>query len=204
MDSITAPVLLLVEGKDEKDICEILLESIDPNFEQRIDLQHANGGSDLLTSATAIEVLSGFSQLKSIAILVDAEDSPLETSKKWSSFRDDFLRRYPTRQCQILVLPSSQEKGSLETVFLKSLDQATNVIAGCAMGFVSCVGEHGSLSTQARKDKLALVSYINAQTKNPYSRVGLAVKQDSSKKLFDFSHSSFKPLNDFLKILLNV
>jgi hypothetical protein len=201
MDAINAPVLLLVEGRDEKEICEILLHKIDPLFAQKIDVQHADGGASLLASANTVDVLSGFSQLKTMAIVVDAEESPNKTNSTWTQFKNTFQKNYPICGCEILVLPSAEESGALETLFLKSLDTEKNSIARCAIDFVACVGELGAQSTQARKDKLALVSYINAHTKNPYSRVGVAIQQDASK-LFDFDHPSFQPLTEFLKAVL--
>jgi hypothetical protein len=78
---------------------------------------------------------------------------------------------------------------------------ADNAVARCAIDFSNCVNGKGKITTTARKDKLALVSYINAHSTNPYSRVAIALEQQASD-LFDFDRDSFKALTAFLKNLL--
>jgi hypothetical protein len=202
MDKLSSPVLLLVEGEDEKIICELLLRRIAPNFSLNLDLKAASGGSDLLSKAQALDVLPGFQNLTQLAIICDAEEIPQKTAKQWSAFKATFETQYPNKKCNILILPSEEQAGAIDSVFLNSLDPANNPVAACALDFAACVGAQGSQTTQARRDKLALTSYINAHTKNPYSRVGFAVTQ-GAKDLFDFDHPSFAPLTNFLKKLLN-
>ena len=201
MDAISTPCVLLVEGKDEKAICELLLKNFDADFAKKIEIRNAEGGSDLRAAAEGVDVVSGFAKLERLVVLVDAEEKPEQTFEYWQMFQQQFESMHPTKKFDFLVLPSNTEKGSLDTVFLRSLDVTKDSVAQCALDFVDCVGTNGALSTQARRDKVALVSYINANSKNPYSRLGVALAQ-TGRNLFDFEHDSFLSLVQLLKRLL--
>lgn len=201
MNPITAANVLLVEGKDEKFLAELLLQMHDASFAEKVDIQNEGGGSKLLASAQAIDVVSGFNQLKRLAILVDAEEDRDATDAIWTKFRTDFLNQYPSRECDYLILPTNQSSGALESVFLQTLDTNTNPIAKCTTDFMTCVAGHDKQSTQAQKDKLALMTYINAEVKTPHSSLSVALLQ-RAKHLFDFKHEAFKPLTEFLQKLL--
>lgn len=201
MERITRPTLLLVEGEDEKTICELLLKKIDSDFASKLHVISATGGDDLLSKAQALDVIPGFQMLNNLAILCDAEENPQKTTKQWADFKSAFEAQFPNKKCYFLVLPSEQQAGAIDSVFINSLDTATNPIAACALAFAACVGAQGAQTTQARRDKLALTSYINANTKNPYSRVGVAVSQ-GAKGLFNFDDDCFASLTNFLKTLM--
>jgi hypothetical protein len=201
MDSITAKTLLLVEGKDDLSIASLLLQKMDADYATKIDIQSKDGGRDLLKAAKAIATVSGFDRLISFAVLVDAEEDAAKTQTTWTAFQAQFHVDHPSVAFEFLVLPSSHEAGALDSVFLRSLDIAENNVARCAIDFSNCVNGQGKITTVARKDKLALMSYINAHSTNPYSRVAKALEQQASG-LFDFNHVGFKPLTEFLSKLL--
>lgn len=201
MELLRKHTLLLVEGKDEKQICELLLFKINPEYINTIDVQSTDGGDDLLAEAQAIDIQSGFKTLKTLAIVCDAEETPQDTVQRWANFKAQFEVQHPSKECLYLVLPTEHQTGAIDSVFINSLDVKTNQLAACALNFAACVGAQGAQTTQARRDKLALTSYINAHTKNPYSRVGMAISQDA-KTLFDFEHSSFATLRVFLSNLI--
>jgi hypothetical protein len=202
MNQLRTHTLLLVEGKDEKHICELFLSKMQPDFAQFIDVQSADGGDDVWAQANALNIQSGFKAIRILAIICDAEETPQSTATRWTLFKTNFEAQYLGKTCDFLILPSEEQAGAIDSVFLNSLDRASNPLAACALDFAACVGVQGSQTTQARRDKLALTSYINANTKNPYSRVGVAVKQ-GAKDLFEFDHPSFAPLTIFLQKLLN-
>lgn len=202
LDSITKRVLLLVEGPDDHAIVCYLLNGINPDWKQSIDVQHNGGASGLPKAARAIRLVSGFDQVRQLAVLVDADESPAKTDQVWSEEKRLFLIEYPDRKMDYLVLPSSAAKGALETVFLQSLGQE-NINFQCVANFMACLSGHTRHTTQAQKDKLALISYINSCVKTPYSRVGVALGQ-GAKKLFDFTHPAFQPLVVFLESLFDV
>lgn len=203
MDTISRSKLLLVEGQDEVDVCHLLLRNIDPNYAQQLDVQTGKDDKkkDLMKLASALDVATGFDQLQKLAILVDAEETPDLTYQKWQAFKEEFEATHEGKSCEVLILPSSTQKGSLESIFVAALQEGGDAIAQCASSFIQCVGDRGQLSTQARRDKAQLICYINANSSNPYSRIGVALSQQA-KDLFDFEHPSFNTLKNFLQRLL--
>lgn len=202
LDAITQRVLLLVEGPDDHAIVCYLLASIHPDWSQFIDVQHKGGASGLVRAARAIRLVSGFDKVQKLAVLVDADESPEKTDQAWAEERRLFLADFPDRQMQYLVLPSSIAKGALETIFLQSL-KSDSTRFQCVSSFMTCLSGHTPHTTQAQKDKLALISYINASVKTPYSRVGKALEQ-GARNLFDFTDPAFQPLVVFLESLFDV
>jgi hypothetical protein len=199
LDPITADVVLLVEGKDDRQIVCHLLDGINPDWKQCVDVQAKGGVNGLEPAVRAIAVVSGFDRVKKVAVLVDADERPEKTDETWAEEKRLFLAAHPDREMHYLVLPSSTDKGALETVFLRSLE-LENTNAQCVVKFMSCISGNTLHTTQAQKDKLELITYINTHVKTPFSRVGFAMANDA-KNLFDFNHPAFQPLVVFLKSL---
>lgn len=199
LDKIEADVLLLVEGKDEKDIFSLLLDQIKPGWSAQIDIQSVDGKAGLLPGAQAIPVVSGFDRLKKLAVMVDADNDPDRTDTLWAIEKKRFTENHSPKEFHYLVLPGVQHKGALESVFLQSLDES-DLHFKCVTDLMACLSGHAGAQTQAQKDKFALITYINTQVKTPYSRVGFAMTKDA-KTLFDFKRPAFQRLVDFLKSL---
>lgn len=73
----------------------------------------------------------------------------------------------------------------------------------CVKQLMVCLSGNTRHTTQSQKDKLALITYINASVKTPYARVGVALNQ-KARDLFDFKHAAFIPLVGFLESLTHV
>ena len=199
LDKITADSVLLVEGKDEIEICTLLLNAIKPGWKAWLDIQPMGGKAGLVLGARAIAVVSGFDRLKKLAVIVDADDDPLETTTVWASEKNDFDDKHLPKEFHYLVLPASEQKGALEAVFLQSIP-LDNASFQCVKNFMGCISDHTLHTTQAQKDKLALMTYTNTHTRTPSGSVGFAMTKDA-KDLFDFKNPAFKPLVDFLESL---
>ena len=199
LDKITADSVLLVEGKDEIEICTLLLDAIKPGWTAWLDIQSTGGKPGLMPRARAISVVSSFDRLKKLAIIVDADDDPVETNALWASEKNDFDDKHSPKEFHYLVLPGLTQTGALEAVFLQSipLDNASLL---CVKKFMDCISGHTLHTTQAQKDKLALMTYTNTHTRTPSGSVGFAMTKDA-KNLFDFKNPAFKPLVDFLESL---
>lgn len=197
--AINKKVWLLVEGKDDYAIVCYLLNGINPDWKLSIEVRHNDGASGLPKAVRAIRDASGFDQVCKLVVLVDADELPEKTDQVWAEEKRLFLIDCPDRKMDYLVLPSAIAKGALETVFLQSLG-AENIKFRCVANFMECLSGNTRHTTQAQKDKLALISYINSCVKTPYSRVGVALGQ-GAKDLFDFKHPAFQPLVNFLESL---
>lgn len=199
LDSITKKTLLLVEGPDDHAIVCHLLNGVNSDWKRSIDVQHNGGASNLPKAVRAICLVSGFDQVRQLALLVDADEFPEKTNKIWSEEKRLFEENFPEKSFKYLILPSPTTQGALETIFLQSLEPE-NIKFKCVNCFMECLSGHTNHTTQSQKDKLALISYINASVKTPYSRVGMALQQ-KAKSLFDFTHPTFQPLVHFLESL---
>ena len=201
-DKISAEVVLLVEGPDDQTVVGLLLDSIAPDWRLRVDVQAVADGGGLHAGLGALATVSGFDRIKKVAVLVDADQSPEDVHQRWTLRKTEFSMNNAGRQLSFCVLPSNTVKGALESLFLQSLD-ANDPSFACVQTLVACLADHSIHTTQAQKDKLALTTYINSRVKNPYSRIGIALKQDA-RALFDFKHPAFKPLVEFLEDLIHV
>ena len=201
-DKISAEVVLLVEGPDDQTVVSLLLSSIATHWRPLIDVQAVADGGGLEAGLGALATVSGFDRVKKVAVLVDADQSPEEAHQRWARHKTEFAVNHAGKQLSFCVLPSHTVKGALESLFLQSLN-INDPGFTCVQALVACLGDHSIHTTQAQKDKLALTTYINSRVKNPYSRIGVALKQDA-RALFDFKHPAFKPLVEFLEDLIHV
>lgn len=202
LDKITAEVVLLVEGADDQQIVAALLDQLKPGWKSLIDIQAKAQNGGLVQGARALAVVSGFDRVKTVAVLVDADETPEKTNARWAAETQSFLQKHPALQMRYLVLPSADLKGALETVFLQSLS-VENEKFQCVKQLMVCLSGITRHTTQSQKDKLALITYINACVKTPYARVGKALEQ-AARGLFDFKHPAFIPLVVFLESLTHV
>jgi hypothetical protein len=158
--------LLIVEGKDEEVITRLILEKIDPKFKEKIIIKEGGGAAVLQLAQSSLKS-SEFKNTTRLAILVDAEENREKTKSIWDKLITDFKAKKPGHEFCLLVLPTNETKGSIETVFLQSLDPNTNQVAQCAINFSACLSKHSVHSTKGQKDKLTLNSYINSNVKTP-------------------------------------
>ena len=202
LDKIDADVVLLVEGSDDVAVVELLLNAIKPDWKRLVDVQALADGGGLSAGVAALATVSGFDRVKKVGVLVDADESPKQIDDQWAKRADEFSANDLGRQLSYCVLPSNSLKGALESLFLQSLTPGDRHFA-CVQALTICLDGQTPHTTQAQKDKLALTTYINSRVKSPYSRIGVALKQDA-RDLFDFKHPAFKPLVEFLENLTHV
>lgn len=79
LDKITAEVVLLVEGADDQQIVAALLDQLKPDWKSLIDIQAKAQYGGLVQGARALAVVSGFDRVKTVAVLVDADETPEKT-----------------------------------------------------------------------------------------------------------------------------
>lgn len=203
---INAPTVLLVEGDDENDILSLMLSNMKSEWGKDVDIRVADGRANLVTRLHALAVISGFADVKKIAVCVDADDDPQATNQEWleiqQSFKVTHKTTHPDIEFDFLVLPDPAQSGALENVFLNSIKHDDPSL-GCVKSLMACVFDHAAHSTQAQKDKFALITYVNTHVTKPYHRIGTAVRNDAYD-LFDFEHRAFESLRAFLRNLLNV
>ena len=202
-NTIDADVVLLVEGSDDIFVAGLLLDNISPTWRTKVDVQEVAQMGGYSQRLIALATLPNFkNRVTKVAVLVDSDNRPAEKAVLWAEEKMRFEQVNPTVQLVCLIVPSPTTNGALESVFLQSL-QPDNASIACVLALNDCLAGHTRHSTQAQKDKFALMTYINSRVKNPYSRIGYALTQDA-RDLFDFKHPAFKPLVEFLESLIHV
>ncbi len=117
--------LIFVEGKDDKAFIEELLKEI------KLDLQIRKAGrsKELKQELKIISKDKNFSQLKKLLIICDAEQSKENTAISITNMVQDIFGEEPVDidkesggRFGYLILPSSEEQGSLEDELFKTID----------------------------------------------------------------------------------
>jgi len=193
--------ILIVEGKDECNFFQGLLENLDiiDNFQIFV----AYGETQIKAKLKGIQNLSEFPYVTAIGIVRDSDDDPTGkfTSTK-SALRDLGL---PTPdspytivgdslRCAILMMPDTGETGALEELCLKSIRGLPEF--DCVGNYFRCLNDFGC--DNARKKSKATVSVFLA-SKQDHCSIGVAAK----KTYWDFNHPSFDKVKICLRELFS-
>jgi hypothetical protein len=190
--------VLIVEGQDEHDVVQHL-QRLHGIAGLRIEVLQGRG--DLITRVKQVAFDSTYRNVSTVGIVFDSEDDPLATRLELQ-YAVDYLSQLPkhSKTAHVLQLPAQDQPGSFEALCLQAIATNDGVLKCCDQ-FLSCLeGTGHKLSTQARKDKVRLLTWYAASTGKHINRIGRdAYKGDS---LFDYQHPAFQPLVLFLKSLV--
>jgi len=197
-DAITATVLLLVEGEDEKSLVQWMCEHWFGSRAQEIDIENVQGRDNFPKRFKALKVRSP-GLLKVVGVIADSEEDPVATAQRWSDLFDD-VTPVINRPCRKLQLPKDDVPGAFEALMLEALDG--DAVAGCATRFRDCVAPHLGDRTLAQRDKIAVQAWLSAKLGNAYGNVFKAQQQNPEQTLLDYDHSAFTPIKVFVEGLL--
>lgn len=190
--------VLIVEGQDEHDVVRHLqhLHGI-----EGLQIEVLQGRGDLMTRVKQVAFDSTYRQVSRVGIVFDSEDDPQTTCLQLQQ-AVDYLNKLPqhSKATHVMQLPAPDEPGSFEALCLQAITPNDGVLRCCDQ-FLACLdGTEHKLSTQARKDKVRLLTWYAASTGKHINRIGRdAYKGDG---LFDYQHPAFQPLVQFLKTLV--
>lgn len=180
---VVAPVLVVVEGDDERRIVYELIKRRDPSIDvaapsykprtatPAVQLAYA-AGRDFRYLDGLNPIVPGFTSVRRLILVFDAEEEPHET---FDSLRAHLrgsgfpLPEQPwqvatagDQTCVIAVLPDGTSTGSLEAMLLEGVTLAPRgpEQLTCLDQFISCVGQGGDALT-ARRDKRRLYSWLS-------------------------------------------
>lgn len=197
-DAITAPVLLLVEGEDEKNLVQWMCEHWFGSRAQAIDIENVQGRDNFPKRFKALKVRSP-GLLKVVGVIADSEEDPAATAQRWSDLFDD-VAPHIKRPCKKLQLPNDDAPGAFEALVLAALDD--EAVAACATRFRDCVAPHLGDRTLAQKDKIAVQAWLSARLGNAYGNVFKAQQQNPKQTLLNYDHPAFTPIKVFVEGLL--
>ncbi len=190
--------LLLVEGRDDERFFFALLKNKNIND---IHIEIYEGKKNLPATLKSLHVRPGFNNLTSIAIIRDADDKIgqivfeeiVNVLKKTSlSIPMSFAEfSHGTPKVGIFVIPGKDKNGELEDFLLESI--TTNSEMRCVDSFINCIRNMKAIKKSA---KFRLYAWISSQ-----EPPGLKLGQAADIGLFDFSHTSFSELTNFINKL---
>lgn len=197
-ESITAPVLLLVEGLDEEYLVQKMCDQWFGERAKAVDIECVGGRDNFPMRFKALKVRS-LGLLKVVGVIADSEEDAAATAQRWAVL---FKEVEPSinRPCRKLQLPRDDAPGAFEAMVLEAL--VGDAIAHCATHFRDCVSPYLSKSTLAQKDKIAVQAWLSAKLGNAYGNVFKAQEKNRERQLLNYDHAAFMPIKSFVENLL--
>lgn len=196
---ITKEKLLLVEGWDEMRAFDILALSMDVTLE----IRDAGGDGNWPRALRTIAKASGFTSVRSLGLVTDADADPVGKFATIVSCLADAGLPQPSApmvtstgfpQVTVLISPGGGRTGQLEDFFLDSL--ASHPVEPCLDSFEQCLLGAGT-TIPTRHSKMRLQIHMAVGTRGPYKHIGDACKANH----FDFSHHAFAPMRSLINAL---
>ena len=206
---ITAPHLLLVEGKDEELFFRAFLESELPGEAPKFQvIPLGKGRFRPRLQGLAIDIRQ--SSVKSVGVVRDADENPAGALQ---SVCDALVAAgFPTPgshgeivgtspRVGVFVMPDGRSPGALEALCQQSV--ASEPAGSCVLEYLDCLKMRegwgdGTERNTAQRDKAFVHAYL-ASRGDPVARTGEGAKQG----VWDFGHGAFGPITDFLRELLS-
>ena len=201
-ETITAPVLLLVEGRDEEALIQQMCAHWFGLRAQAIDIECVEGLNNFPRRFCALKVRS-LGALRVVGVIADSEQDPVATAQRWAALFqvvEPLVNNGTPCPCRKLQLPSDDMPGAFEALVLAAW--AGDAVAQCATAFRDCVMPHLGQRTLAQKDKIAVHAWLSAKLGNAYGNVFKAQEKHPDQPLLNYDHSAFSPIKTFIEGLL--
>ena len=184
------PILVVVEGETDKAFIECLIKESSRILSKQLFQVHAAGNYEkVIQTVKFIAANDTGSQLKQLALVVDADEAPLTRSKELNDLIAGLVEQFATTA---LILPSATEAGALESLVLKTLNVDT---LACSDAYTNCVEQTASLNT-AQRDKLRMYAWTSQQQKEPVTNF-MRVKNEGNR-VIKVNDKAFEPVVQFL------
>lgn len=181
--------LLLVEGKEDKALCEHLLALLQINDVQIHDCKGVRGIKDVLGT---LHLATGADRVKTVGAIRDADKDPVTATL---SVRNAMLASsIAARHKQAFVAPDNCSPGSIEDLFLRAV--ADTPVGGCLKAFFECLEKQGlqALSSSHLKSGIFLTT---RQGLSVHAGLPDAMRHEPELLM----HAAFDPLKNFLREL---
>ena len=201
--------LLFVEGKDEKNFFECLLQKI--NLSEEIQVIDSGGKEQFSKIFPVYKKAPGFDDVISLAVIQDADSDPhaafnrihtvlknngLEPPETVGSFQSITTPEYSLEKVGIFVIPDGTSKGNLESLCLSTVIES-NSIKECFDSFIKCVKQKIPSDNSHKKpkniDKACCRAFLATMEEDTPS-LGVAAQ----KNVWNLDSEKLKPLSDFL------
>ena len=200
---LTTDRLLLVEGKDEKNLLGALIKTCLENDGQLIQVLAVGGKDSFRPNLKAIKVVAQSGPtLRAIGIVRDADKNPngsfasvcnslrsagYEPPAAHAEFSND------TPAIGVFIVPDGSQSGAIEALCRRSVEGED--AAQCADEYIECLKNRNALQSK-NADKTFAHAYL-AATKDPVARVGEGAQQG----VWNFQSPAFAALSQFVRDL---
>ena len=179
---IGKPYLIVVEGKDDVAVLDLLLSHLKIECVQVVS---ANGKDNIRNVVLVIASQDGFRDIvRGVAIIRDADTDPDSAGR---SCRD--ILTAVEKSTSVFLLPGDGP-GMLEDLCLRSLEGSAEL--ECVDSYIACIGANGIALGNERKFRMK--AYLMVHDEDTTQRIGWAAVQG----LLDPAHAAFAPLRQFL------
>ena len=191
--------LLLVEGRDELNLFERLIEDCFKN-QSAIQVLDIGGKTTLGQNLKTVRALSAARpSLRSVGIVRDSDASAVSSFRSVCDSVRDAPFSPPSAHAKfsnadpsigIFMVPGGSTPGSIETICRNSVQG--NMAAKCVDEYINCLNAHNALKSNI-PDKTFTHAYLAAMN-DPVARVGEAALQG----VWNFHSPAFGDLRDFV------
>ena len=205
--SIEEKKLLMVEGKDEENFFQVLFEK---KGIEGVQIMSAGGKDNFNNELSARVKLPEFGNLKSLAIVRDADQSAKPAFKSVCSalkknnlptpLQSGTFATDNSLKVGVFIIPDGTNDGMLESLCLSIVKPEGEGIIKCVDSFMECIKglpQGGQTYKQPKNsDKAQVRAFLSAMEEDTPS-LGVATK----KGYWNLDSNNLKPLLNFLKNL---
>lgn len=196
---LAKPGLLVAEGR----ACEFFLRAVTDYLDLGgfFDVVDYGGINDLRTFMQGLVVDSGFSNVKALGVVRDAETSAngavssvagALVAADLPSVASHAAIVHGSPRVGVFILPDGTSSGNLETLCADAV--ASPARMPCVEAFIDCLDGAGLPVKNTHKARV--YAYISASD-HPDVNLGIAVRQGE----FDIAHAAFNPIRQFVERL---
>ncbi len=186
--SIEKPKLIIGEGKDEEYFFSALIKYLEID---NIQVNSYGGKTNLNNYLNVLRSLDSFSNLRSLLITRDADNSFEDTYKSIDGSMT-LIKERENLKIKTFIFPDNKSSGMLEDLCLKAIDGSD---IDCIEEFFQCVKKNTSREPN-EFSKAKIHAWLSTQLQ-PYKRLGEAAKSG----YIDWKNENFNDLINFIKSL---
>ena len=198
---IAGPHFLLVEGADDKQLFLALFRSIGI---ESVQVEQCGGSPRMRGAIGLISSDRNLHKIRRLGFVRDADDDPAAAFRSVQAALRDYDLPIPDSPVDptdqsaelavgVMILPAPNQLGMLETLLAQSF--ADTPIDECVSAFLACAAISGDAALK-RPEKSRMNAFLSAMP-DPNISVGIAAQ----KGYWNFDHSCFDPVKDFLRDL---
>lgn len=205
--SLTKPRFMLCEGEDDKKVFGALIrERALPEFQifHAAELGGVGGRSGFVSAMRSIHALSGFDSLRGMLLVSDNDvmnDSFAEVQRALTENGYDApptpgdVGRVKDKPLSVLMIPSGDTEGDLETLCLPALHEKWPNSAKCVDDFLRCSDAISWRKRSSLSKARARAAALGFHENDPYQGIGILFE----RSVLSAHHTCFDAIVTYLQ-----